>query len=112
MPLPYKKDPVLIKLSLKHFAFLISLFICHAGLAQHETDNWYFGNFGGISFLNGSPGTLILGQTYTVEGNATISDGAGNLLFYTNGETVWNKNNLEMANGTGLHGGFSLHNRH
>jgi len=40
----------------------------------------------------------------TVEGCATISDTAGNLLFYTNGLTVWNKNHQVMENGSGLLG--------
>lgn len=36
------------------------------------------------------------------EACASISDSAGNLLFYTNGEKVWNKNHEVMPNGEGL----------
>lgn len=39
---------------------------------------------------------------YMGETGSTISDTNGNLLFYTNGDTIWNKNHLVMANGTGL----------
>ncbi|MCR5861026.1 T9SS type A sorting domain-containing protein [Flavobacterium sp. J372] len=34
------------------------------------------------------------------EGYASISDSNGNLLFYTDGKKVWNKNHTVMANGT------------
>ncbi|MCC6690103.1 MAG: hypothetical protein IT235_01095, partial [Bacteroidia bacterium] len=39
-----------------------------------------------------------------LEGSSSISDASGNLLFYTDGYTVWNKNDVQMANGTGLKG--------
>jgi hypothetical protein len=44
---------------------------------------------------------------YQFEGSASISDASGNLLFYTDGITVWNKNNSVMVNGTGLYAGSS-----
>src|SRR5690606_33959812 len=37
----------------------------------------------------------------------TYCDREGNLLFYTNGIKVWNKNHGIMPNGTGLFGDFS-----
>ncbi len=43
----------------------------------------------------------------TSEGCATISDNDGNLLFYTDGLTVWNRQHEVMANGTGLMGNGS-----
>ena len=39
-------------------------------------------------------------------GSAAISDADGNLLFSTNGMTVWNKNNTVMSGGAGLNGNF------
>ncbi|MEK6406863.1 MAG: hypothetical protein AABN34_07865 [Acidobacteriota bacterium] len=36
-----------------------------------------------------------------------MSDQAGNLMFYTDGRTVWDKNNVQMPNGTGLLGASS-----
>lgn len=66
--------------------------------------NWYFGNLAGITFNSGSPVALTNGALITTEGVATISDNAGNLLFYTNGITVWNRNHVIMTNGAGLLG--------
>lgn len=43
----------------------------------------------------------------TGEGCATISNSSGDLLFYTDGVTVWNKNHQIMPNGTDLLGGSS-----
>jgi hypothetical protein len=41
------------------------------------------------------------------EAAATISDTAGNLLFYTDAETVWNRNHQVMQNGTSIGGCWS-----
>ena len=67
-------------------------------------NNWYFGNNAGVSFATGSPVALTNGALVTTEGCASISDLNGNLLFYTDGVTVWNRNHVAMTNGTGLHG--------
>jgi len=74
---------------------------------QLESNNWYFGNFAGMTFSSGSPVALTNGALITTEGVATISDGAGNLLFYTDGVTVYNRNHVTMTNGTGLFGDAS-----
>lgn len=66
-----------------------------------------------MSFNSGSPVALTNGQTYLCptqshnEGCSAISDSSGSLLFYSNGETIWNKNHQIMPNGTGLLGGIS-----
>ena len=69
--------------------------------------NWYFGTNAGITFNSGTPVALTNGALTTTEGVATISNNSGNLLFYTNGITVWNRNHLVMTNGTGLLGDIS-----
>jgi len=75
--------------------------------AQGEANIWYFGNKAGLDFNSGSPVALTDGQMVTVEGCAAISNTLGQLLFYTNGITVWNKNHQIMPNGNGLSGDFS-----
>ncbi len=86
------------------FSFLLLSSVAHS---QHEADFWYFGNYAGLDFSSGNPEPLTDGQLKNYEGCATISDSLGNLLFYTNGVTVWNKNHQIMANGTGLKGNES-----
>ena len=75
-------------------------------LSQNETVNWYFGDHAGIRFsIPGYvPTAATDGQLSTLEGCAAISDQEGNLLFYTDGVTVWNKEHEVMPNGTGLTG--------
>jgi hypothetical protein len=72
--------------------------------SQNETDNWYFGENAGLNFSDGLVSTLIDGAMATPAGCSSISDTNGKLLFYTNGQTVWNKNHQVMENGTDLAG--------
>ena len=65
---------------------------------------WYFGENAGLDFNSGSPIALTDGQMYTDEGCASIADEQGNLLFYTDGETVWSNNDAIMDGGIGLNG--------
>lgn len=80
---------------------LFSLQLVHA---QKEAAVWYFGYNAGVDFNSGVPVPLADSQMYTREGCATISDPNGNLMFYTDGITVWNRNHGIMPNGTGLKG--------
>ena len=88
------------------FLFFFSL----NAFSQKEANNWYFGRLAGIRFLdNGSVVALSDGQMDTNEGCSVISDADGNLLFYTDGRNVWDRNHLKMPNGnynagTGLMG--------
>lgn len=75
--------------------------------SQGEANNWYFGNHAGLSFASGSPVALTDGQLVTDEGCATISTASGQLMFYTDGTTVYNKNHTIMVNGTNLMGSYS-----
>ena len=72
--------------------------------AQNEANIWYFGGNAGIDFNSGTPVALTNGTLFTAEGCASISDNQGNLLFYTNGDSVWNKNHVPLPNGFGLMG--------
>jgi len=75
--------------------------------AQKEGYNWFFGSGAGLSFQT-TPPTFVAGSPInTPEGCSAISDAEGNLLFYTDGMSVWNKNHTAMPNGTGLYGNFS-----
>ena len=72
--------------------------------SQNQTKFWYFGNNAGLDFNPGTPSVVTNGSLNTTEGCSAISDASGNLLFYTDGVSVWNKNNVVMPNGTGLLG--------
>jgi gliding motility-associated-like protein len=89
------------------FKKIITLVIILNGVfsfSQGEANIWYFGYRAGLDFNSGSPVPLTNGLLDTHEGCATISNAVGQLLFYTDGITVWNKNHIVMPNGTGLMG--------
>ncbi len=78
------------------------------GTAQRENNIWYFGSGAGIDFNGTAPVPLINSRMYATEGSACICDPhTGELLFYTDGITVWNRDHQPMPNGTGLPGGYS-----
>ncbi len=84
--------------------FWLLMVAVHVAHAQRQAENWYFGNHAGLNFASGSPVLLTNSAMNTGEGCSTISDANGNLLFYSDGSTVWNKHHLAMENGTGLLG--------
>ncbi len=76
--------------------------------SQREANWWHFGSHVAMDFSSGSPVysfTSVIGSPQ--ESCATVSDSLGNLLFYTNGDTVWDRNNNIMANGTNLEIGYN-----
>lgn len=92
--------------------FLLLLLLCSVfSYSQQEASYWYFGQNAGLRF-NAGTGTVTGvtdGQIDTLEGCTSISDENGNLLFYSDGLTVWNANHQPMPNGnedlgTGLKG--------
>jgi len=72
-----------------------------------RTYHWYFGNNAGLDFSSGTPVPITNSTMTAEEGCASISDTCGNLLFYTDGDTVWNRINNVMPNGIGLMGCWS-----
>jgi len=83
--------------------FLLNTVIILNTYAQLETANWFFGYHAGLNF-NNTPPTAQQGSLHAIEGTASISDSLGNLLFYTNGEVIYNARHQIMQNGSGLLG--------
>ncbi len=84
------------------FAFTLSLSIC---AQNNETNNWLFGQYAGLNFETPDNVQAINNSSmFAPAGCASISDFDGNLLFYTNSQTIWNKNHDTMANGANING--------
>ncbi|HAH59452.1 MAG TPA: hypothetical protein DCL86_15005, partial [Bacteroidales bacterium] len=97
------KTKLVISLSL--FVFLAFVLHIHAFSQGKQANNWYFGIFAGITFQQGSPPVALLNsqcESPSNTGTATISDKNGNLLFYSDGVTIWNKNHQVMTNGNNM----------
>ena len=71
-------------------------------------NTWYFGFKAGLDFNMATdsipPAVLTDGAMDAPAGAGVMSDGNGKILFYSNGETVWNGDGTVMTNGTGLGG--------
>lgn len=88
------------------FATAISLLFLTSSFGQfNRTMNWAIGDSALIDFNTSFP-TVGSSSIDAFEGSSTMSDLNGNLLFYTNGVSVWNSQHQLMDNGSGLFGGF------
>ncbi|MBC3847256.1 T9SS type B sorting domain-containing protein [Winogradskyella echinorum] len=85
---------------------LLSLTFCSVLFGQSEASYWYFGQNAGLRFdvTSGTVTAITDGQINTLEGCTSISDSDGNLLFYSDGKTVWNQNHQVMPNGDYFNG--------
>lgn len=80
-------------------AFLLPVY------AQQETSRWFFGKYAGLDFRPGYVVADIRNSVMDVEGgSASMADSEGNLLFFTNGQTMWNQEFGVMVNGDELAG--------
>ncbi|NCX95133.1 MAG: gliding motility-associated C-terminal domain-containing protein [Chitinophagia bacterium] len=73
----------------------------HAQYNAPENRNWTFGNRAGVRFAPGSTSTFT-SSISTSEGCASVSDAAGNLLFYTDGRKVWDRSHAVMPSGSSI----------
>lgn len=98
-------------------ATLVALILCLPSFGQKQGNIWFYGEEAGLDFNSGNPVGIQGGKTkgnpqgpleylYS-EGTATIADSSGQLLFYSNGEQIWNNKHQPMPNGSGLMGMYS-----
>ncbi|PNQ73330.1 hypothetical protein C1T31_07365 [Hanstruepera neustonica] len=93
---------------MKKLLFYTILLCISTVFGQRQAANWYFGENAGIHFdSDGNVSSLNGGRLFTKEGCSSISDDDGNLLFYTDGSTVYTREHNVMVNGTGLLGNDS-----
>jgi hypothetical protein len=92
------------------FCVIFNLWFFNNLISQKESYNWCYGNNSLLSFSTSPPSQYSNTSMATMESIGSISDNTGNLLFYTDGVTVYNANHNVMANGTGLFGDASTTN--
>lgn len=114
----------------KIILFTIAIIYSLYSMAQKETYNWAFGYNGGLTWnttrsvnvakvntatgavgsfnipMGGLP-TDFYTEIRTFEGCFSLSDNKGDLVFYSDGVTIWDKNNEKMPNGIWLQGNSS-----
>lgn len=113
-------------MKLKYYIYILLLLGSINVSAQREASNWFFGFKAGLTWnttqsLIGTPvggttgGSVVLSelpivipsQISTVEGCFSLSTDQGLLLFYSDGERIWDRSGTIMPNGSGLQGDFS-----
>ena len=83
-------------------ALTVTIVILAAMNATAQQDRvWTFGSNAGLNF-NVNPPVAVQTSINSSEGAASICDNSGNLLFYTDGGRVWDRNDDLMPNGSGL----------
>ena len=65
---------------------------------QNQANIWYFGSFSGLDFNSGKP-KVVYGHTYNLTNVAVQCDTNGNILFYSDGTDIINRNHRVMLNG-------------
>ena len=80
----------------KILPFLLLFFTINI-FSQKEANFWYFGENAGLDFSTNPPTALTNGQLNTTEGCSSFSSPSGELLFYSDGIKVFNKNHTLMT---------------
>ena len=75
-----------------------------SAFAQKQAWQWYFGYNASMEFNTGVPVVTNNSAMSQWEGCSSLADANGNLLFYSDGLSCWNKNHTLMPNGTGMLG--------
>jgi len=109
----------------EYISLLIAFCISMPLLAQKELNNWFSGSYSGITWnktrsfeatglfgtsdaiLDGLPTEIIGSPMSTAEGCYSLSDSKGNLLFYSDGQKIYNRKMEVMENGAGMYGDMS-----
>ena len=76
--------------------FFILIFTLNI-FSQKEANIWYFGRNAGVDFNTNPPTAIVDGQINTLEGCSSFADAEGNLLFYSDGIEVFNKEHALMT---------------
>jgi len=87
---------------IKTIILIITNFSLFQVKAQKEAWNWHFERFNGLDFSGDTLKTLAGCQFGLSESSSSISDINGNVLFYSNGITLYNRFNRIVKNGTDL----------
>jgi len=70
--------------------------------SQKEANHWYFGKGLHADYNTTPPTTSLEGKQNIPRITVSVSDKEGDLLFYSDADTIWNRNHQIMPNGTDI----------
>ncbi|MBL0740107.1 PKD domain-containing protein [Chryseolinea lacunae] len=71
------------------------------GIQDERANIWFFGNNAGLDFNDQPTVAIQNGVMNAPAGTSTISDRNGQVIFFTDGDKVWNRQEVELASGLG-----------
>lgn len=92
---------------MKQFSIMLLLgilFFSPFSYGQGENNVWTWGFNNKLDFNQSPPAYSNNSNVASAESSAAVSNAQGNLLFYTMGARIWDRNGNEMPNATGLLG--------
>lgn len=93
-----------MKVGTSIYAVVLLSLLVRVSLTVHaQFENiWAFGEYAGLDFNNPGPPVPFQTAFKADEASASVCDADGDLLFYTDGVAIYNRNHSVMPNGTGL----------
>ena len=98
---------MLLKRLFIYLLLILSYTSLYSASDELQNANWVFGEGVWIDFSSGTPISKNGAKISAPEGAAAISDRDGNLLFYTDGRTLYNNKHQMIENGNYLYGDVS-----
>ncbi len=92
---------------MKKFNLIISVLTLLFSVSLAQSQTWYFGSGAGLNFSGNQTAVAEGSPINTSEGCSIVNDENGNIIFYTDGKTVWNGRHRPLINGRGLLGNSS-----
>jgi gliding motility-associated-like protein len=78
-------------------------------VAGHEADIWFFGKNAALDFTGDETVALAINNVLDpLQGCAIMCDSSGNILLFTNGAQVFDRQQTVMPNGNNLHGDLGV----
>ncbi|MFK5889605.1 MAG: OmpA family protein [Flavobacteriaceae bacterium] len=92
---------------MKKFSLIIGALALLLSVSTTQAQTWYFGSGAGLNFSGNQLDVAEGSPINTSEGCSIVNDENGNIIFYTDGKTVWNSRHRPLINGRGLLGNSS-----
>lgn len=89
---------------MKRLSFCILTLFALSAQSQSVKDHWFFSDSEGFIFENGTVSTTDEFKLSSLEGSVSISDESGELLFYSNGLSIYNRDHEPMLRDPNLGG--------
>lgn len=89
---------------MKNTFLILLLMLGISSYSQKENSIWHFGDGAGVDFSFSPPQGIGGASINSAEGCASVCDASGDLLFYTDGVSIWDDTHTKINSGNNLNG--------